>query len=154
MVISAMVAELPCMGTDQLDEISSASGRHLYSTWGCTRVTAERFLLPRWLLVGQVLVGVACSAPDGRSGAIATLALPGYRQVRDIPLPGRTTRFDYQSIDSSSGRLYIAHQVTVRWWSSHTQSAGRGGGSRPARGARRRDSAQPRPGACHGYRYQ
>src|SRR4051794_20132974 len=29
--------------------------------------------------------------------------------VRDIPLPGGPTRFDYQWVDSGSRRLYIAH---------------------------------------------
>jgi hypothetical protein len=29
--------------------------------------------------------------------------------VADIPLPGPAVRFDYQSLDTSSGRLYIAH---------------------------------------------
>jgi len=31
------------------------------------------------------------------------------RVLADVPLTGGTTRFDYQSFDSSSGRLYIAH---------------------------------------------
>lgn len=31
------------------------------------------------------------------------------KQVADIPLPGDTSRFDYQSFDRSSGYLYIAH---------------------------------------------
>jgi YVTN family beta-propeller protein len=31
------------------------------------------------------------------------------KTLRDIPLSGGTTRFDYQSFDESSGRLYIAH---------------------------------------------
>jgi DNA-binding beta-propeller fold protein YncE len=31
------------------------------------------------------------------------------RQVTDIPLSGDTSRFDYQSLDLSSGYLYIAH---------------------------------------------
>ena len=31
------------------------------------------------------------------------------RVLTDVPLTGGTTRFDYQSFDSSSGRLYIAH---------------------------------------------
>lgn len=31
------------------------------------------------------------------------------RVVADIPLPGPAVRFDYQSLDSSSARLYIAH---------------------------------------------
>lgn len=31
------------------------------------------------------------------------------RTVADIPMPGPAVRFDYQSLDGSSGRLYIAH---------------------------------------------
>src|SRR6516225_6622261 len=31
------------------------------------------------------------------------------RMVGDVPLPGPTVRFDYQSLDASDGRLYIAH---------------------------------------------
>lgn len=31
------------------------------------------------------------------------------KMVGDIPLPGRSSRFDYQSFDQASGRLYIAH---------------------------------------------
>src|ERR1051325_10766778 len=31
------------------------------------------------------------------------------RVVADVPFTGGATRFDYQSLDSSSGRLYIAH---------------------------------------------
>jgi hypothetical protein len=29
--------------------------------------------------------------------------------LTDVPLTGGTTRFDYQSLDSGSNRLYIAH---------------------------------------------
>jgi len=31
------------------------------------------------------------------------------RTVADVPLPGAAVRFDYQNLDSASGRLYIAH---------------------------------------------
>src|SRR5436853_5845180 len=31
------------------------------------------------------------------------------RTIADAPLTGRATRLDYQSFDSQSGRLYIAH---------------------------------------------
>jgi len=31
------------------------------------------------------------------------------RTVADVPLPGPAARFDYQSLDASDGRLYIAH---------------------------------------------
>src|SRR5437762_4169624 len=31
------------------------------------------------------------------------------KKVADIPLPGGTSRFDYQSFDAKTGRLYISH---------------------------------------------
>jgi len=34
---------------------------------------------------------------------------PPLRLVADVPLPGPAVRFDYQSFDPASGRLYIAH---------------------------------------------
>jgi YVTN family beta-propeller protein len=37
-----------------------------------------------------------------------TAKLP-LRTVADVPLSGRATRFDYQSFDPQSGRLYVAH---------------------------------------------
>ena len=43
--------------------------------------------------------------PD-QPAALAGLPL---RVVADVPLTGGTTRFDYQSLDTASGRLYIAH---------------------------------------------
>jgi DNA-binding beta-propeller fold protein YncE len=32
-----------------------------------------------------------------------------FKLVRDVPLPGGPSRFDYQWVDSATGRLYIAH---------------------------------------------
>jgi DNA-binding beta-propeller fold protein YncE len=34
---------------------------------------------------------------------------PPLKTVTDVPLPGPAVRFDYQSLDSTTGRLYIAH---------------------------------------------
>src|SRR5207244_11750196 len=31
------------------------------------------------------------------------------KKVADVPMPGPAVRFDYQSLDASQGRLYIAH---------------------------------------------
>jgi DNA-binding beta-propeller fold protein YncE len=42
------------------------------------------------------------------SSAAGARPLP-LKLVRDVPLPGGPVRFDYQWVDSSSGRLYIAH---------------------------------------------
>ena len=63
---------------------------------------------------------LACSTPPAGSPANAqpsataaqpntnTASLP-LRVVADVPLTGGTSRYDYQSLDSSNGRLYIAH---------------------------------------------
>ena len=42
------------------------------------------------------------------SGSDASEQSP-LKKVADIPLPGKAVRFDYQSLDTSQGRLYIAH---------------------------------------------
>src|SRR5215470_3902745 len=49
------------------------------------------------LLISLVLCG--CAA---KSGGMLT-------KVTDVPLPGGSTRFDYQSLDPTTGRLYLSH---------------------------------------------
>jgi DNA-binding beta-propeller fold protein YncE len=41
--------------------------------------------------------------------AAATQPKPGLTLVREIPLPGPANRFDYQSVDPASGRIYMNH---------------------------------------------
>lgn len=53
--------------------------------------------------IAGLLVGIMTHR--GSPGSIA----PVLRRVADIPLPGPAVRFDYQSIDTSSNRLYISH---------------------------------------------
>jgi YVTN family beta-propeller protein len=51
------------------------------------------------------------STPDS-SARLASSATTGnlpLRTLRDVPLSGGATRFDYQSFDPNTGRLYIAH---------------------------------------------
>ncbi|MBX3234452.1 MAG: hypothetical protein KIT84_11585 [Labilithrix sp.] len=48
------------------------------------------------------------AAGGAESGAVSDARLP-LSLVRDVELPGRANRFDYQDIDSSRGRLFIAH---------------------------------------------
>jgi DNA-binding beta-propeller fold protein YncE len=43
------------------------------------------------------------------SGAATPSPAPPLRLVADIPMPGAAVRFDYQSLDPASGRLYISH---------------------------------------------
>lgn len=59
------------------------------------------------LAVPAVLGAFALAACSGPGQAPAS-ALP-LKQVQDITLPGGATRLDYQSIDQTAGRLYIAH---------------------------------------------
>src|SRR5436190_6894579 len=49
-----------------------------------------------------VLLLAAATAGDARG------SLP-LKLVRDVPLPGGPTRFDYQWVDATKRRLYIAH---------------------------------------------
>ena len=39
---------------------------------------------------------------------------PGLRLVREVPLPGPANRFDYQSIDPATGRIYMNHMNAGR----------------------------------------
>ena len=50
------------------------------------------------------LWGAAISTESSQAQEQAPL-----RKVADVPLPGKAVRFDYQSLDASHGRLYIAH---------------------------------------------
>ncbi len=76
------------------------------------------------LLVLFVVFAVTCTgkAPPANLSAISTTGLPApdssvalpagnlpLRTLRDVPLTGAASRFDYQSFDESTGRLYIAH---------------------------------------------
>ena len=45
-----------------------------------------------------------------------TSKTPPLKTVTDVPLPGPAVRFDYQSLDSTTGRLYIAHMNADRIW--------------------------------------
>lgn len=60
-----------------------------------------------WIFVLACLLPVlglvrSASGPDG-------VERSPLKRVADIPLPGPAVRFDYQSLDTSHGRLYIAH---------------------------------------------
>ena len=56
------------------------------------------------LAVLIAILGCATAAVPSDNGESAPL-----KKVADVPLPGRAVRFDYQSLDASQGRLYIAH---------------------------------------------
>lgn len=62
------------------------------------------------VLTGCLLVQ-GCGPGDGRAAGVAsaTAQVPVLRHVVDVPLPGTPSRFDYQSLDPTTGRLYIAH---------------------------------------------
>ena len=62
----------------------------------------------RRLTAVACLLVAACAAPGG-PGAGTAASVPGYRVVRDVRLPGDTSRWDYQVADPGSHRLYIAH---------------------------------------------
>jgi YVTN family beta-propeller protein len=80
------------------------------------------------LSIPFILFAVTCTgkAPSTNTTAPSSTSLPAtessagpassatsgnlpLRTLRDVPLSGGATRFDYQSLDPNSGRLYIAH---------------------------------------------
>src|SRR2546421_2353882 len=78
-------------------------------------------------MVAHILVAVTLAGPLGPPASVCTLAGPPVqarwsgtippastadaplRLVADVPLPGSASRFDYQSLESASGRLFISH---------------------------------------------
>src|ERR1051325_5893496 len=64
---------------------------------------------PRALAPVCTLAGPAVQARwSGVIPPAATTDAP-LRRVTDLPLPGSASRFDYQSLESASGRLFISH---------------------------------------------
>lgn len=57
--------------------------------------------------LGFVLILAASTAAVGAASPESTS--PPLRLVADVPMPGAAVRFDYQTLDPTSGRLYIAH---------------------------------------------
>src|SRR5215510_7870369 len=53
-----------------------------------------------WLAIAAILL---------LAGSEVLKAQSFLKTVADVPLPGGTTRFDYQSLDPSTGRLYLSH---------------------------------------------
>jgi DNA-binding beta-propeller fold protein YncE len=79
-----------------------------------------------------MLTGASASAQQSRSPCFATASSltpadwrsaaaiattqpkPGLQLVREIPLPGPANRFDYQSVDPATGRIYMNHMNAGR----------------------------------------
>ncbi len=84
------------------------------------------------ILIIATLTGASASAQQSRSSCLATASSltpgswrspagaatnqpkPGLRFVREIPLPGPANRFDYQSVDPGTGRIYMNHMNAGR----------------------------------------
>src|SRR5262245_33605145 len=66
----------------------------------------NRQLTASLVTAGALLCATAMSGlpPAKSSDPAAPLRL-----VADVPMPGAAVRFDYQSLDPSTGRLYISH---------------------------------------------
>ena len=62
----------------------------------------------RMRIMISTLILSMCASVGSWCVAAQQIKLP-LKRVLDVPLTGRTSRFDYQSLDLSAGRLYIAH---------------------------------------------
>jgi DNA-binding beta-propeller fold protein YncE len=77
-------------------ELENAIGRPLSNQISSLRI--GRTMKPCWLVLLWFASGASCGAAQSPLSFVA-----------DVPLPGRAARFDYQSLDTASNRLYIAH---------------------------------------------
>jgi sugar lactone lactonase YvrE len=83
---------------------------------------AAAFALVTLAAGGQSSAPVCYATPTSmtpaswRAPTRTPLAAPkaGLRLVREIPLPGPANRFDYQSVDPASGRIYMNHMNAGR----------------------------------------
>lgn len=96
------------MGT--AERISATGSAHaiarvpVAASAGCRNASAPaRFLATLGLVAALLLAGCARGQQASPPDAL------GLRQVAEIPLPGSMSRWDYQSLDPTSGRLYLAH---------------------------------------------
>lgn len=66
---------------------------------------------PRDFALAPVLLAAATLAGSSTFAASsgAEPSGPALSKVIDLPLPGRSSRFDYQSLDPEAGRLYFSH---------------------------------------------
>jgi DNA-binding beta-propeller fold protein YncE len=66
-------------------------------------------MLTRFLFAPPLRFGAALVLSVTTAHAQAPGRAAAWRVVADVPLPGRAARFDYQSFDATTGRLWIAH---------------------------------------------
>src|SRR2546430_12198160 len=89
-------------------------------------------------MVAHILIAVTLVGPPGPPAPACTLLGPPVqvrwsgtippaptadaplRLVADVPLPGSASRFDYQSLESASGRLFISHMGAGQRSEEHT----------------------------------
>jgi len=64
-------------------------------------------MTPVMQLISVLLMSLALTA--GAQSSEAQGSAPILERLADIPLPGPAVRFDYQSIDTTTNRLYISH---------------------------------------------
>ena len=80
---------------------------------GCRLVLEGSNLVSRFLTIlliaFSVILGGSLLTHSERLAPADTSKAQVLRVVADVPLPGPAVRFDYQSLDVSDGRLYIAH---------------------------------------------
>lgn len=108
MLVLAAFAAAACVDSDR-------EGRHRTGNLAAEEVGGARTADGR---AADRCAGTAGSLtpPEWESPAIPETPIPnpGLRTVADIPLPGPANRFDYQSVDPATRRLYISHMNAGR----------------------------------------
>jgi hypothetical protein len=78
---------------------------------GLATVEEQGMRMRRHLMITCLLLLLAagCAAISQSRVAAQPSDMAHVRTIRDVALPGDTSRFDYESVDPQTHRLYIAH---------------------------------------------
>jgi YVTN family beta-propeller protein len=92
--------------------VAAVAGATLIGVWARGAITAPATPSPGVQCGSSGVEMAPLSTPGAASRGLSTPTPTGstaLRLVTDIALPGSASRFDYQSFDATTGRLYVAH---------------------------------------------
>ncbi len=102
--VSALLGKRNCERFGELDQRRVAGCRRIERDNSTAIAMKARSCLHLLLWVGALFL-LICTSTSGTAADGEKFLM----HVKDVPLPGGATRFDYQSLDTSNGRLYLSH---------------------------------------------
>ena len=102
-LLAAVLAACGDSRRSAASEVRTAAGHVDAAAPGSCSATATSLTPASWI-----------AAPVSHGARSAGGSVPALRAIADLPLPGPPNRFDYQSVDPATRRLYISHMNAGR----------------------------------------